>query len=65
MQLLMEKAFAPGSSSTGKLGLETRLGTLGTCVLGPAAAPALFYRQKGGADVWLSGNQQQQRGEKH
>lgn len=51
MQLLMEKAFAPGSSSTGKLGQETR--GWGHVYLGPAAAPGISYRQKGGADVWL------------
>lgn len=36
-------------------------GHWGHMYLGPAAAPALFHRQKGGADMWLSENQQQQR----
>lgn len=43
----MEKQ--PGSSSTGKLGQEAR--GWGHVYLGPAAAPALFYRQKGGRCV--------------
>lgn len=57
------KGFSPGSSSQGKLGQEVcGWGHVG---LGPAAAPALCYRQKGGAVLWLSGNQQHQRGGKN
>lgn len=53
------KGFSLVSSSTGKLGQETC--GWGHVYMGPAAAPAPFYREKGGADVWLSGNKQHQR----
>lgn len=49
----MEKAFTPGSSSTGKLGQET-LGWGHVC-LGPTAAPALTYSQEAAADMWSDG----------